>query len=219
MEPNRLKFEKSMDFDQFIDTVYALLETVWGKNWGTFTITKPTTSNSKDVNMPQIVYSLNDIKPGLVGPDRREIKPRRREVLTELSALTGEQIQVEIKGLVLDFEVEFFIYADNNREVIQLTRSFRKVLETYKGLLMGNGMRNMWFQKEYQRNTEENAQDKLASRGLIYNVQLEELFRIEHGQIEEITILMQLAMNEMELNGDLPSQEELTSEIIKTIVT
>lgn len=219
MESQRLKPRGSMDFDKFIDTVYALLETVWGKEWGKFSIIKPTISDSRDVPMPQIVYSLKDFQPGLVGENRREISPRQREVRKEISQLTGEETTVQIMGQVVDCTIEFFVYADNNREALQLAKSLRVVLDKYKGILMGEGMQNMWFQKDYERNTQENADDKLSSRGLVYLVRLEELFRTELDEIQEIQIQMSAAMNDLELNGELPSQDGNPAEVITTRIT
>lgn len=218
MEPDRLKAKKSMDFEQFIDNVYALLETVWGKNWGMFTINKPTISDSRNIPMPHIVYSLKEAQPGLVGKETREIAPRQREVYKETSQLTGEETTVQVMGRVMDCTVEFFVYSDNNREAMLLTKSLREVLEKYKGVLMGNGMQNMWLKKDYERNMEESAQDKLASRGLTYLVRLEELFRNEQDEISEIQIRMKVAMNQMELANELPSQDSLDSEIIESSI-
>ena len=219
MESDRLKASKSMDFDQFILNISALIETVWGEEWGKFTIIKPTTSDSKNVQMPQIVYSLDQAEPGLVGKDTREISPRRREMTKDTSPLTGENRHVEIKGRIMDCTVEFIIYAENNREAIDLTRSFRKLLETYKGILMKNGMQNMWFKKEYQRNDLENSAEKVASRGLVYLVRLEELFTVEHEELKRIELLMNIAMNTSELSMETPSLSELNSEVIKSTIT
>lgn len=219
MEPKRLKAKKSMDFDQFICNVDVLLETVWGKEWGTFSIIKPTTSDSRNVPMPQVVYSLKDAQPGLVGNNTREVSPRQREVYKGPSQVTGKETMVRIMGRVMDCTVEFFVYADNNREAIELTRRLRQVLEQYKGLLMENGMQNMWFQKEYQRNTEENADEALASRGLIYLVRLEELFRTEEEEWNSIKVRVNLALDELGLNENLPSKKELENELVQTIIT
>lgn len=219
MESDRLKAKKSMNFDQFIDQIYCLLKAVWGEEWGKFTIIKPTTSDSKNIPMPQITYSLDSAEPGLVGKETREIVPRRREFGKETSRLTGEQVHVEIKGRIMDCTVEFVIYADNNKEAIQLTRNFRQVLEKYKTILMENGMQNMWFKREFQRNDMENSAEKVASRGLVYLVRLEELFKIEYEEIKQIEILMNAAKTKSELNNELPSQAELSSEVIKSVIT
>jgi len=60
MESKPVNTERSMDFDKFTRMVDALLDIVWGKNWGKFSMIKPTTSDGRDITMPQIVYSLKD---------------------------------------------------------------------------------------------------------------------------------------------------------------
>ena len=207
MESDRLKYAASMDFDDFIDNVYALLTFLWGEDWGVFTIMKPTTSNGRDIPMPRIVYSLKQVEPGLVGKNVREISPRHRESFIELSPLTGEEVLVEIKGRVMDCMVEFTIYAENNFEASRLTKSFRQVMEKYKGVLMGRGLQNMWFQKEYERNDRENSEEKVSSRGVLYLVKLEELFRTEQLEMQQVTINLDVAKNLLELEGKLPSQQ------------
>lgn len=219
MESKPVNTERSMDFDKFTRTVSALLDTVWGKNWGKFSMIKPTISDSRDIPMPQIVYSLKDFQPGLVGENRREISPRQREISKGPSNLTGEEITVQIMGQMMDCTIEFFVYADNNREALELAKNLRIVLDKYKGILMGEGMQNMWFQKDYERNNQENADDKLSSRGLVYLVRLEELFRIESDEIKEVHLRLKVAMNETELTGDLPSKDGTDTEIITTRIT
>lgn len=206
-EQSRLTADKSMDFECFIDTLYALLETVWGEGWGTFIIAHPTTNNANSIGMPQITYNLKKMTPGQVGRDTQEIKPRLRESFQGVSSLTGEPTVVNVKGQMVDCEVEFAIYAENNKEALFWTKRFRETLNQYKGFLMQKGLQNLWFLEDVDRNGEDNLKDKVASRGLTYNVRIEEVTEEEVNTIKSISYQVDVVQNKLEMESKLPSQQ------------
>lgn len=203
----RLTSNKVMDFDGFVDTLSALLETVWGENWGTFRIARPTTNDSTSIKMPQITYSLKQMTPGKVGKDTKEIKPRLRESVEGISSLTGEPTIINIYGQRMDCEVEFAVYTENNQETLQLAKNFRAVLTNFKGVLLQEGLHNIWFVEDVDRSEHENLENKVASRGLTYRVSIEEITKEEVATIKSFSYQVDVVKNKLELEGKLPSQQ------------
>lgn len=206
MEPERLTAEGSMDFEEFIDAIYVLLKAAWGEDWGVFSMNKPSITDGRDVTMPQIVYTIPKIEPGMIGT-HREIKPRLRDRRNELSPITGDLNWVEIYGRVLDCQVDFIIYGANNKNANLLAKRFRQLLDTYKGALMRQGLQNLWFTKEADRNIDENSDELIAARTISYLVRIEELSRVEVATIEALSVEMQTLNEKLQLEGTLPSQQ------------
>src|SRR5574344_3140385 len=90
-------------FINFIDTVALLLEYRYGQykeETGELlmpvilTMHNPDGTNSKDKDLPHIVYNLNNLKPGLVGENTRDIKPRVKGTYRKFSELLQEEVDV-----------------------------------------------------------------------------------------------------------------------------
>lgn len=206
----RLTSEKSMTFDDFTDYLFVLTQTAWGKDWGTFTSTKPTITESKDVTFPQIVYSLEEMIPGVIGQTgTREIKPRIREIKDPEE---GTEDFIRIKAQRFDCIVAFYLYGKTNPEVDELTDSFMSLMTTYTGYLMENGAGQIIFQKRENRNAKENIKDVIASRGLIYYVRLEKQDIEYVSAIKEISVKADMMYSNLEKSKLLPSQRKLQYE-------
>lgn len=215
MEPNRLTAEKSSDFLCWMDTIAVLMKSVWGDDAPVFTMIKPDGTDSRNVKLPQIVYSLTNLQPGVVGNNQtREIKPRFRERKEEMSPLTGKTVTVDYFGQILDASVVFTIYASNNDEVYYWTQKFKAFLTEYKGYFLKEGVKNYWWKSERERNTEESGKAYFSSRELHYHTQLEELTRMEQTTLENIDLYMK-TRSALEEEGGLPSQKVLHYKIKK----
>ena len=206
MESDRLKSEHSMDLDGFIDNLYVLLKAAWGEDWGVFSMNKPNLTDGRDVKMPQIVYTVPKIEPGSIGT-HKEIKPRLREKFQEINQLTGETGWVEIYGKILDCQVDFIVYAENNRDANLITKRFRQLLDAYKGLLMKKGMQNLWYLQESDRNPRESSEEMLSARTISYLVRIEELSYVEINSINSIELKVNVIYDRLATDGLLPSQQ------------
>ena len=204
---SRLTSEKTITFPELIDTIYLLMKAVWGDDSPVFTMIKPDATNSKNVPMPQIVYSLVKRQPGIVGNRQtREIKPRVREQKTEISPLTNKEVQVSYLSQMQDCNLDFIIYASSNDEAFHWTEKLRFFIDEYKGYLMGQGVSEFIWLEESERNTRESSKEAFSSRGISYLVRIEEIKRIEQPTLEEINLYISTSRSELESMGELPSQ-------------
>lgn len=205
MESDRLKSEGSLDLDGFMDVLYVLMKASWGPEWGVFSMNKPQLTDARNVVMPQIVYTVPSIKPGMQG-SHQELKPRLREKKMEVSPLTGESGWVEIYGRTLDCRINFIVYGQNNREANLLSKRFRQLIDAFKGHLLEKGVQNIWFIEEDDRNLEENSDEQVSSRMVAYLVRIEELTRKELSFIKSITVTADVIYEQLREENTLPSQ-------------
>ena len=205
MESDRLKSEGSLDLDGFMDVLYVLMKAAWGPDWGVFSMNKPQLTDGRNVVMPQIVYTIPSIKPGMQG-SHQELKPRLRERKMEVSPLTGESGWVEIYGRTLDCRINFIVYGQNNREANLFSKRFRQLIDAFKGYLLEKGVQNIWFIEEDDRNLEENSDEQVSSRMVAYLVRIEELTRKELGSIKSITVTADAIYEQLREENTLPSQ-------------
>ena len=205
MESDRLKSEGSLDLDGFMDVLYVLMKAAWGPDWGVFSMNKPQLTDGRNVVMPQIVYTIPSIKPGMQG-SHQELKPRLRERKMEVSPLTGESGWVEIYGRTLDCRINFIVYGQNNREANLFSKRFRQLIDAFKGYLLEKGVQNIWFIEEDDRNLEENSDEQVSSRMVAYLVRIEELTRKELSSIKSITVNADAIYEQLREENTLPSQ-------------
>ena len=205
MESDRLKSEGSLDLDGFMDVLYVLMKAAWGPDWGVFSMNKPQLTDGRNVVMPQIVYTIPSIKPGMQG-SHQELKPRLRERKMEVSPLTGESGWVEIYGRTLDCRINFIVYGQNNREANLFSNRFRQLIDACKGYLLEKGVQNIWFIEEDDRNLEENSDEQVSSRMVAYLVRIEELTRKELSFIKSITVTADVIYEQLREENTLPSQ-------------
>ena len=205
MESDRLKSEGSLDLDGFMDVLYVLMKAAWGPEWGVFSMNKPQLTDGRNVVMPQIVYTIPSIKPGMQG-SHQELKPRLRERKMEVSPLTGESGWVEIYGRTLDCRINFIVYGQNNREANLFSKRFRQLIDAFKGYLLEKGVQNIWFIEEDDRNLEENSDEQVSSRMVAYLVRIEELTRKELSSIKSITVTADAIYEQLREENTLPSQ-------------
>lgn len=205
MESDRLTSEGSLDLDGFMDVLYVLMKAAWGPEWGVFSMNKPQLTDGRNVVMPQIVYTIPSIKPGMQG-SHQELKPRLRERKMEVSPLTGESGWVEIYGRTLDCRINFIVYGQNNREANLFSKRFRQLIDAFKGHLLEKGVQNIWFIEEDDRNLEENSDEQVSSRMVAYLVRIEELTRKELSFIKSITVTADVIYEQLREENTLPSQ-------------
>ena len=105
--------EEKIGFINFVTLVGELMYMHYEESMPFYIMASPEATNSSHVHIPQIVYRLISKEPGLIGENRREIKPRVRSVQREISRIDGEEVPVEYKTQAIDAVIRFSIYGDN----------------------------------------------------------------------------------------------------------
>lgn len=176
----RLRSNGVLDFDEFTSLMHRLLSLSWGDEWGSFTEEFPTTTDSENIAYPIITYSIERITPGRIGKETREIKPRHRSYYKDENS---NEI-IETFGQVLDYEIEFQLFEENNKKLMELHKRFRDFMKTYTGYFMKNGVKTILFMNMSKK--EQNLRDVSVSRSYLYLVQLEELTEVPRAELEQI---------------------------------
>lgn len=188
----RLKAEKNASFDEFTSLIFTLLKAAWGPKWGTFVHAYPNGTEPDKTDLPIITYYSKSKRPGLVGKDTREIKPRFRETLYEVD---GKEEACNVHAQVFEHDVIFDIWAQTNVEADKLANKFEDFMMTYTGYFLQKGVQKLVF-VEQTDTTEENlfVPDKVIVRSFRYLVHLEKqvvtpvsLLKEVIGQVEVLT--------------------------------
>ena len=200
----RQRYEGNLNFLSLIDLIYALLDVLWGESWGTFTMEKPKTLDAKDVEFPIIVAQLQKFSPGKVGENTHERKPRLRNT-KELINDAGEKMIVRDYGQRMDAEVTFSVFAENNKEAIEISHSLMEIIDKYKGLLNKFGIQNIWFKEEEA--LEVNSREYIIARKITYHTTFERIYRENPNNIEEVSVEAESVLDKLRRKEKLPSQQ------------
>lgn len=202
METPLLKSEKKMSFDDFTDHIYVLLNSAWGDEWGVFTETSPTSTDSKNSVFPQIVYELKSMVPGRIGKNTREIKPRFREEIT----IDGQKTR--FLGQIMDCKVGFYIYGTSNEETELLTNRFMELLDTFKGYLGEQGLKELIFENRTKLLDTSNTKETTSTRYLEYFLRLENITQQNVDSIKTISLEAKSLYETLAQQNKLPSQKK-----------
>lgn len=181
-----LQAQQSCNFEDFTDIVSRLLNGAWGEDWGTFSEAFPNGRDAKSLKLPIITYTLKEMVPGVIGKEgTREIKPRHRHTFPQ--EVHGGSA-TEVYGQVLDCQVLFEIWEENNAKASALADKLRALLFMYTGFIKSQGVKELFFQR-YANETEANKfRDSIVGRSLYYGVRLEDLIHIDTEVIERVVL-------------------------------
>ena len=190
-----------MTFDDFTDHMYVLLNTACGKDWGVFTETSPTSTDSKNSVFPQIVYELKSMVPGQIGKNTHEIKPRFREE----QVVDGQKIQY--LGQVMDCVVGFYIYGSSNEESENIANQFMDLIDTYKGYFIQKGLKELIFKNRTKFLDTSNTKETTSTRYIEYFVRLEKITYRNVDSINKVILQANSLYESLEQQNVLPSQK------------
>lgn len=199
MDQPRLRAEEMMDFDKLTTTISYLLNAAWEEGWGTFTSDFPSGNDATQTSAPIIVYSLQEMHPGLIGRNTREIKPRHRGYIPTEPDGNGPSF-IEIKGQTFDGVLRFEVYAENNHRVEQLGRDFRALLDTYTGYLKQKGLKEIILNRIQNANGIKRGADDLSCRYIDYDVRFEEQWEVPTEKLREVEYKVDLLLLEQQQN-------------------
>lgn len=206
---HRLQAKGCLDADGFTTLLHNLIPAVWGDDWGTFTEAWPSGTDPKNITTPVITYKIDVLKPGTFGEKTIEIKPRIREQFVVENPQTKANETITIKGQIMDCVMKFFIWEESNGKADALARDFRKLMSTYQGFLMEQGVEDILF-RECKDMDAGFYRDTMVGREITYLLRLEELTEMNSGIIEKVTATIQSKMN---LADDSYTQNEIHIEI------
>lgn len=182
--PAPLQAEKPCNFEEFTDIIARLLNAAWGEGWGIFTEVFPNGTDSTNIDVPVITYTLKEMQPGIISKNEtREIKPRHRH--TFYPEVPGEPV-TEVYGQVLDYEVLFEVWEENNTKASKLAERFRELLFMYTGFMKSQGVKELFFRR-YSNETEGGEhRDNIVGRCLYYDLRLEHLISVDTEVIQRV---------------------------------
>lgn len=207
---NRLRSNGLLDVDGFTTILHSLMLEAWGEDWGTFTEAWPSGSDPKQITTPIITYKTQLLKPGKVGREAVEVKPRVREEFVTDNPQTGQKETITIKGQVMDCTLKFYVWEETNGKADALAKKFRSLLFTYQGFLMEQGVEDMLFIEQMDMDTGGFFRDNVVGKELTFFLRLEELHTMNSGVIEKVIAKIRPTMN---LANDSYTQDEIHIEI------
>lgn len=201
---DRLKANKSANFNDLTDLIHKLLKAAWGENWGIFTQRYPNGTNPASVKFPIITYHSKRKKPGAFGKNQ-EIKPRFREYY-EATVTEGERPRkVNVYSQMFDHEVIFDVWAETNVEVDSLADRFEEFMMTYTGFLLSEGVQQIILLEQSDETDSVKIRDNAVVRSFRYLVRLEKHVEVPTSVIQEVIGSVSI-LNANELDNSIDKQ-------------
>lgn len=169
---------KAMDYDDLTRTIKYLLDAAWGEGWGNFTPDGPNLTDPHNVDYPFIVHYIENLQPGIVGKDTREIRPRLRHFVQNDDVNGTGPPGTKIYGQVFDANVVFEVWEETNAQVSKLAKEFRNTLNMYTGFLKSKGLREIQFVAMETDMSTNKIRDSYKVRKLTYFVKFEEVTEV-----------------------------------------
>lgn len=189
----RLKSEGVLDFDGYTSMMQKLLSIAWGSEWGVFTEDSPTTTEASNVKFPLIIYGIEEMQAGMIGKNTREIKPRQREAIVRQVDETRSE-RISVLGQRIDYVVEFRVWEENNKKLMDLHKRFRDFMKTYTGYMMQQGVIQITFLD--MKKMPENLRDAGVSYRYRYLVTLEEVTVIPQDTFQRVIMEYESGLGE-----------------------
>lgn len=189
-------------FINFIDTVALLLEYRYGQydeKTGELlmpvilTMHNPDGTNSKDKDLPHIVYNLNNLKPGLVGKDTRDIKHRAKATYRKFSELLQEEVDMIKYSQTIDAELEFRFFG-SNEDIYKWTTRIRNLINTDIAFFEDAGIFKILWLGESDESSSFNGK-YYSSRSLKYFFQYEDIIEKEVYPLQGLNLRLRAILN------------------------
>lgn len=160
-----------------------LCNAAWGNDWGELSMDIKTGEDSSKIVLPQILVDVNtrDITEGF------PLKPVLMDVQQEKDEngeLTGESYLMYRQWF--DANIEFDIYAPNNKECRKLLQRFENLIMVYTGYLKRKGLAEIFFLREISPKSSLNFSENTPMRCILYYVRFECVTPIKVSTINTI---------------------------------
>jgi hypothetical protein len=160
-----------------------LCNAAWGDDWGELSLDIKTGENSSNIILPQILIDINtrDITEGF------PLKPMLMDVQIEKDSTgkeTGESYLMYRQWF--DANIEFDIFARNNRECRELLQRFEQLIMVYSGYLKRKGLAEIFFLREISPKSSLNFSENTPMRCILYYVRFESVTPVKVSTINTI---------------------------------
>lgn len=142
---------------------------------------------------PVITYQVINRKP------KKEIKPRVRELVEEITDDKNSQRIGEIWGQKFECLVQFNVFASVYSEAEQVMEHFEETIIKHTGFFKKNGVAELIFKEHVTDSHFDTLRESLSIRSLIYYVEIEKLTVMFKEKINEIELLAQTRKDEEEI--------------------
>lgn len=187
--PQPTRAEGSMGYDEAMEHIKYLLDASWGDGWGSFSPDTPNVTDPKNIDYPIIVHYLEIMEPGLIGEDRREIKPRIRHTRAVDDPNGTHPEGVRVYGQVFDARIVFDVWGETNSEASQYAKYFREIITMYTGFLKSKGLKEISFASISKSMGDTGIQDSHQIYHVSYNVRFEELITEPVSYLKTIEVV------------------------------
>lgn len=147
-----------------------LCNAAWGNDWGELSLDVKTGEDSADLVLPQILVDINtrDITDGFpLKPVLMDVQKEKDENGNE----TGEAFLMYRQWF--DANIEFDIFAQNNKECRELLQKFESLIMVYAGYLKRRGLAEIFFLREISPKSSLNFSENVPMRCILYYVRFE----------------------------------------------
>lgn len=160
-----------------------LCNAAWGSDWGELSLDIKTGEDSSNIVLPQILADINtrDIT------DQFPLKPVLMDVQQEKDGdgnETGDAFLMYRQWF--DANVEFDIYAHNNKECRELLQKFERLIMVYSGYLKRKGLAEIFFLREISPKSSLNFSENTPMRCILYYVRFECVTPVRVSRINSI---------------------------------
>ena len=160
-----------------------LCNAAWGDEWGELSMDIKNGEDSSKIVLPQILVDVNtrDITDGF------PLKPVLMDVQNEKDGEgneTGESYLMYRQWF--DANIEFDIYAQNNKECRELLQRFENLIMVYSGYLKRKGLAEIFFLREISPKSSLNFSENTPMRCILYYVRFECVTPIKVSTINKI---------------------------------
>ncbi len=160
-----------------------LCNAAWGNDWGELSMDIKTGEDSAKLVLPQILVDVNtrDITDGFpLKPVLMDVQVEKDEDGNE----TGESYLMYRQWF--DANIEFDIYAQNNKECRELLQRFDELIMVYTGYLKRKGLAEIFFLREISPKSSLNFSENTPMRCILYYVRFECVTPIKVSTINKI---------------------------------
>lgn len=169
--------------EDFARILKELCNAAWGNDWGELSLDIKSGEDSSNIVLPQILVDINtrDITEGMpLKPILMDIQQEKDEDGNE----TGDSFLMYRQWF--DSNIEFDIFAQNNKECRELLKRFEELIIVYSSYLKRRGLSEIFFLREISPKSSLNYSENIPMRCILYYVRFECITPIRVSNINTI---------------------------------
>ncbi len=158
------------NISDFANLLKQICNAAWGEDWGELSMDLKTGEDSANIKLPQILMDINtrDVTDGF---SPKPILAGIQKEVTEDGEETGDSFLIYRQWF--DSNIEFDIYAQNNKECRELLQKLEELILVYSGYLKRKGLAEIFFLREISPKSSLNFSENTPMRCILYYVRFE----------------------------------------------